>query len=62
MIDTVSDAIIYKLDQENTALKARVKQLEDGLSDLIYSLNFRSKVDKDKARQVARGILENNGP
>lgn len=42
----------------NTELQERVAQLERALSDLIYSLNFRRKVDKDAARNEALKVLE----
>ena len=47
-----------KLEAGLEADDARVKQLEEALSGLIYSMNFRSRVDRGNAQRAAREILE----
>ena len=37
---------------------ARMTVLEEALRELIYSMNFRSRRDRDAARQAARAVVE----
>lgn len=42
----------------STELQERVEELERALSVLIYGMNFRSRLERDKARRYAQEVLE----